>query len=142
MAAFAYDRRLGPGKTVVVRLVIGSSRRNEVSGIVRREASSWEKEIGLYDSFVKKKALREARFVTGDPSLDNTAIRARGILAANAHYLDGNIVPMPCPAEYNFFFTHDLLLANLGAIYFDRNRVRRDLLTLVSLSRESTLVHA
>jgi len=50
---------------------------------------------------------------------------------------------MPCPAEYNFFFTHDALLTDLAAVYFDVDRVRRDLLYLYSLSKaDSILPHA
>ena len=42
---------------------------------------------------------------------------------------------MPCPAEYNFFFTHDVLLTDLAAINFDPERVRRDLLYIMSLAQ-------
>ena len=67
---------------------------------------------------------------------------ARAILAANAHYLDGVIVPMPCPAEYNFYFTHDVLLTNLAAVNFDPERVRQDLLYIMSLSEGNVIPHA
>jgi hypothetical protein len=49
---------------------------------------------------------------------------------------------MPCPAEYNFFFTHDLLLTNLGAVNLDLPRVKSDLLYVTSLARDSVIPHA
>jgi glycogen debranching enzyme len=49
---------------------------------------------------------------------------------------------MPCPAEYNFFFTHDLLLTDLGAVNFDLQRVKRDLLYVASLSKQNIIPHA
>jgi hypothetical protein len=48
-------------------------------------------------------------------------------MEANRHYLDGEPVPMPCPAEYNFYFTHDVLVTDLAAVMFDIDRVRNDL---------------
>jgi hypothetical protein len=67
---------------------------------------------------------------------------ARALLASNAHYLDGQILPMPCPAEYNFFFTHDMLLTDLAAVNFDLQRVKNDLLYLASKSEENIIPHA
>ncbi|NIV11193.1 MAG: hypothetical protein GWN62_07840, partial [Aliifodinibius sp.] len=68
---------------------------------------------------------------------------SKAVLESNQHYLDGKIVPMPCPAEYNFFFTHDLLLTDLGAVFFDAERVKNDLLYLRSLTKvDSVLPHA
>ena len=49
---------------------------------------------------------------------------------------------MPCPAEYNFFFTHDVLLTDLGAVNFDLQRVKRDLFYIASLSKENVIPHA
>ncbi|MCA1802077.1 MAG: hypothetical protein LC662_06425, partial [Rhodothermaceae bacterium] len=71
-------------------------------------------------------------FVTGDPVLDKSVLWSHGILGANMHYIDGSIQPMPCPAQYNFYFTHDVLLSNLGAVNFDLPRVRKDLAYIIS----------
>ncbi len=50
---------------------------------------------------------------------------------------------MPAPAEYNFFFTHDALLTDLGAVHFDTARVRRDLDYLrLRTGPDSVLAHA
>jgi hypothetical protein len=50
---------------------------------------------------------------------------------------------MPCPAEYNFFFTHDLLLTDLGGVLFDLHYVKNGYHFLHSLTKEdSVLPHA
>jgi glycogen debranching enzyme len=49
---------------------------------------------------------------------------------------------MPCPAEYNFFFTHDVLMTNLGAVNCDLQRVKRDLVYISSHSKDDIIPHA
>ena len=72
-----------------------------------------------------------------------TARWSKAVLASNMHYLNGHIVPMPCPAEYNFFFTHDMLQTDLGAVIFDGERVKKDLNFIHSLTKaDSVLPHA
>jgi glycogen debranching enzyme len=91
---------------------------------------------------VKSKSSTETYFHTYDQQLDRTLQWSKAILTSNAHYLDGVIVPMPCPAEYNFFFTHDLLMTNLGAVNFDLKRVKENLLYVASLAKDSIIPHA
>jgi glycogen debranching enzyme len=78
-----------------------------------------------------------------DSAFAETARWSKAVLFANRHYIDGRIVPMPAPAEYNFYFTHDALVTDLGAVMFDTDRVRDDLRFLRSLSQgDSLLPHA
>lgn len=142
VAAFIYQRTLQPNDSLEIIQVIGSCRKAEVREKLNRLRTSWQNEIAVYDGYVRQKAQKEALFTTGDEWLDRSASWARGILASNAHYLDGHVVPMPCPAEYNFFFTHDLLLTNLGAVNFDLMRVKRDLLYVALLSKDRIIPHA
>ncbi len=141
-AAFEYEMTLNPGDSLSIIQVVGSCRQNEVAEKMRRLSTSWQKEVEAYNAFVHLKSEQEVQFSTGDEWLDRSSAWARGILAANAHYLDGHVVPMPCPAEYNFFFTHDLLLTNLGAVNFDLMRVKRDLVYVASLSKDKIIPHA
>ena len=67
------------------------------------------------------------KITSGDPVIDRSVSWAKAILEVNTHYIDGDFVPMPCPAEYNFYFTHDVLLTDLAAVNFDTARVKRDL---------------
>ncbi|MEW6509873.1 MAG: hypothetical protein AB1428_02820 [Bacteroidota bacterium] len=141
-AAFLYQLTVLPDDSIEIVQIIGSCGQDEVRPTADVLAREWEREVRASDERVRAYALGAGRIVTGDPVLDRTADWASGILAANAHYLDGRIVPMPCPAEYNFFFTHDLLLTDLGAVHRDTERVRRDLLYLRSLAKDSVIPHA
>ncbi len=142
VAAFVYERTLQPNDSLEVVQVIGSCRKAEVKEKLNLLKTSWHNEVASYNDVVRQKAQEEASFTTGDEWLDRSSAWSRGILATNAHYLDGKVVPMPCPAEYNFFFTHDLLLTNLGAVNFDLARVKRDLLYVASLSKDKIIPHA
>ena len=142
VAAFLYRTMVDPGDSLVVIQLISSVGEKERENLLPRLPLVWKHGVAAYDSSVRHAAFRAATTRTGLPDVDRSAAYARGILATNAHYIDGDIVPMPCPAEYNFFFTHDLLLTDLGAVRFDLERVRHDLLYLLKRSRDSVLVHA
>ena len=141
-AAFIYREQIAPHDSLVIVQIVGSCKRIELKQRLSRIAAGWREELSGYDRFVVRKAREEARFVTGDEWLDRSAIWARGLLATNRHALDGEVVPMPCPAEYNFFFTHDLILTNLGAVNFDLDRVRQNLSYVASHSKDLIIPHA
>jgi hypothetical protein len=141
-AAFMYQEELPPGDSLSVVQVIGSCRRGEVDSLINRLKSSWHAEVNAYDAYVREKSFREASLTTGEPWADRSAIWALGLVAANAHHLDSSVVPMPCPAEYNFFFTHDVLLTDLGAVNYDVPRVKRDLLYIASHAKNNIIPHA
>lgn len=142
VAAFVYWKTLEPSDTLKIVQIVGSCRETEIAERTSRLRLHWSEETLAYDKYIRAKAQTEARFITGNKEIDRSAVWARALIAANAHYLRGRIVPMPCPAEYNFFFTHDLLLTNLGAVNFDLPRVKENLLYLVSLSKDSVIPHA
>ena len=142
VAAFLYRDELAPNDSMMIVQIVGSCPRDEVKKRTSFLAGVWRQEVEEYDNYITQKAEKESHFVTGDPWLDRSAIWARGLIASNAHYIDGQILPMPCPAEYNFFFTHDVLLTDLGAVNFDLRRVKRDLFYIASLSKEDVIPHA
>jgi len=141
-AAFLYRNEIAPNDTLVIVQIVGSCPRDEVKKRTSYLAGVWRKEVEEYDNYIVQKAEKESHFITGDQWLDRSAVWARGLIASNAHFIDGQIVPMPCPAEYNFFFTHDVLLTDLGAVNFDLQRVKRDLFYIASLSKEDVIPHA
>ncbi len=141
-AAFVYDQQVQPGDSMLIIQYIASCKPEEADALDRRLAATWAKEVQAYDELVQKKAYEDFTMRTGDAWVDSSIAWARAILAANAHYLNGAIVPMPCPAEYNFFFTHDVLLTDLAAVNFDPERVQRDLLYIMSLSAGNIIPHA
>ncbi len=124
---FIYQKRLKPGEVLHIVQIIGSAARNETQPLVRYLKNNYRIEIANYEKYVLKKAYSNHTIQTGSPQTDHSIAYAKAVLAANAHYLDGEIVPMPCPAEYNFYFTHDALVTDLAAVYFDLARVKRDL---------------
>ncbi|MBI5244377.1 MAG: hypothetical protein HY922_11975 [Elusimicrobia bacterium] len=127
LIAYAYKKNLAPKETMTVAQIIGSARLGEGRELVKHLLGSYQSETRLYERFVLEKALREGSIETGDEYLDRSARWAKAVLAVNRHYLDRDMVPMPCPAEYNFFFTHDALVTDLAAANFDPGRVKKDL---------------
>lgn len=142
IAAFEYVKELLPGETMTVVQVIGSAKGDETERKISLLSTNWQKEVESYNDLVRRKSYTETLFHTGDRQVDRSAAWSKAILTTNAHYLNGTVVPMPCPAEYNFFFTHDLLMTNLGAVNFDLDRVRKNLLYVASLAQDSVIPHA
>jgi hypothetical protein len=142
LAAHEYVKDLLPGESLTVTQIIGSAADDEAQKIITTLSTAWRAEVRAYGDFIVNKSSGETDFSTGDSRLDHSIDWAKALLAANAHYLEGQIVPMPCPAEYNFFFTHDLLMTNLGAVNFDLDRVKRNLLYVASLAKDSVIPHA
>ena len=126
-AEYLYKKLLLPGQKMTIVQIIGSCRKDEGKDLVKYLLSNYKLELKKYEEYVLNKSYTESVWSTGDKSIDHTAHWAKAILAANQHYIDGVVAPMPCPAEYNFYFTHDVLLTDLAAVNFDLPRVKRDL---------------
>ena len=143
IAAFIYSRRLAPDSSITIVQIIGSSLRPEAETRTRFLSNNYRNEINEYKNHIIRAALTGNTIVTGNRDLDFTTAWSKAVLATNAHYLNGQIVPMPAQAEYNFYFTHDALLTDLAAVNFDLSRVRADLEYIVSLAdTDKTIPHA
>jgi hypothetical protein len=140
-AAFLYRVALQPGDSATITQLISSTGTGAIDATMERLRKTWRAEVARFDSAVRAAAHRGV-FRSGDPWTDDAVTYAKSLLESNQHFLDGALVPMPCPAEYNFMFTHDILLTNLSAIAFDPERVRRDLLYLLAHSKDDVLPHA
>jgi hypothetical protein len=142
-AGFSYQARLDPGEKIDVVLLIGSCRYDEIGETVERAMHEWEGQVAAFEQRIFDYLSDSPGVSVGDESLEHTLDWSKALLFSNTHYLDGYYLPMPCPAEYNFYFTHDVLLTDLGVVHFDPERVRDDLLFLISLTQEdSVLAHA
>ncbi len=142
-SAFRYTRDLAPGDSLVVTQLIGTSRQRDVEAVRQRAERGWAGAVEATEDAIRTYVRDVGRFEGLDPALQETNRLSRALLRADRHMLEGRLVPMPSPAEYNFFFTHDLLLTDLGAVHFDLARVRDDLLYVQSLVRaDSILPHA
>lgn len=142
-AKFLYRKILPPkGKMTVVQIV-GSCRQSEGRDIVGKLLTNYRTEIRDYENYVQNYARKTGRFKSGDNWLDRAYLWAKAILAVNQHYIDGTINPMPCPAEYNFYFSHDVFLTDLAAVNFDLKRVKKDLeFTVKHADKDSIIPHA
>ncbi len=125
ITAFVYSKKIAADQSMQIIQIIGACRQGEE--LVDDVREHYQNQIDAYQQSVLHKAFQQSHFETGDDVLDHSARWAQAILAVNRHYLDGAIVPMPCPAEYNFYFTHDVLLTDLAAVHFDIERVKNDL---------------
>jgi hypothetical protein len=142
-AAFIYKKKLEPGESLVVKQVIGSIKISDGDKKIEKILSGYKKDIANFENYVLKESLIKSQFKTGDDDLDFTSRWAKAILAVDRHYIDGNIEPMPAPAEYNFFFTHDMLLTDLAAVNFDLSRVKNDLKFIIShADKDKIIPHA
>lgn len=141
--AFTYRNRLAAQGELEIIQLIGMCRINEQDIIIEKVQRDWQKSIKKYEKRVLDYVFNTAYFEINDPVIMQTIQWSKALIASNRHYLDGIIVPMPCPAEYNFFFTHDLLLTGLGAVNYDADYVKKGFLYLKSLTKEdSILAHA
>lgn len=139
---FQYERTLKPDETWYMTQLIGSTSPTKVDSVIAQAKREWRRDLQKNETALLT-AVQRAPFTLPDSVVQQTARWSKAVLAANQHYLADHIVPMPCPAEYNFYFTHDMLLTNLGATFFDTERVKRDLDFLRNLSQpDSILPHA
>jgi hypothetical protein len=138
-AEYLYYRNLEPKETMTVIQIIGTSKQNECKNIVSYLEKNYKKEIDGYENRIIDK-VNEGKFVTGDTSIDKSYNWAKGILAVNKHYLDNYIVPAPCPAEDNIFFTHDALVTDYAAVNFDLGRVKYDLNYVIAHANKDFLI--
>jgi hypothetical protein len=137
---FASSVRLNPGENEEIIQLIGMCRIDESDEMIRRSVKNWPNSRLRNTNRVTDYTFNNAYFRVDDTSLQKTLYWAKAVIASNLHYIDDHFLPMPCPAEYNFFFTHDMLLASLGAVYFDTGYVKNGLLFLNSLVKEDRIL--
>ncbi|MBU2493783.1 MAG: hypothetical protein KJ571_14235 [Bacteroidetes bacterium] len=142
-AEFNYEKTLNPGESFIVEQIIGCTTKKEFESVTNYLIENYEREIKEYESEVLTESFKTSLFTTGNKNIDFTAHWAKAVISSNKHYIDNYLVPMPCPAEYNFFFTHDVLVTDLAAVFYDLNRVKNDLLFLEKhKSTDNVLPHA
>ncbi|MBD3290771.1 hypothetical protein GF337_18335, partial [candidate division KSB1 bacterium] len=142
-ARFRYQKKLEAGEEMKVVHIIGQCRAGEAADLVDFLQENYQQEIDAFEQSVLKSATTGSEFKTGDPWLDHSVGWAQAILQTNIHYLDGQMRPMPCPAEYNFYFSHDAFVTDLAAVYFDPQRVKNDLaFTIEHANADSVIPHA
>jgi len=142
-ARFVYRREMVPGDTLKIVQIIGSTNKGEGRSTVAYLLENFRQEVQKYETAILDKATNFNLLRTGNDQTDHSIAWARAEMEANAHYLDGEVVPMPCPAEYNFYFTHDVQVSNLAAVNYDLPRVRRDIEYIIRhADRDLVIPHA
>jgi hypothetical protein len=143
VAAYIYKKTLEPKASFKIIQIVGSSLISEGKTKTDYLSKNYQKEVDDYEKYILNESLNENGIVTGNKDLDFTSRWSKAVLTTNAHYLNGQIVPMPAQAEYNFYFTHDALLTDLAAVNFDVDRVKNDLKFIISLADSNeTIPHA
>ena len=138
-AGFIFQEDVQPNGTFKLVQIIGSSKKGEAKEIVNQLRANYKDEIKAYENYVLHEVNKNL-FLTGDKVLDKTIVWSRAMLAVNQHYIDGSIQPMPCPAEYNFYFTHDVLLTDLAAVNFDLERVKNNLQFIIDHADSNKII--
>lgn len=139
-AAFIYNKSLKPGESLEIIQIVQTSKIGESKELADYLLKNYKYETEEYKNFVLNEAVAKRGISTGDDILDFSAEWAKAILAANNHYIDGSIVPMPAQAQYNFYFTHDVLVTDLAVVNYDLNRVKNDLEFIISLSNDTYII--
>ena len=138
--AFIYRKLLTPNTSMKIIQIVGSSLISEAEEKTEYLLKNYQSEIGAYENYILKESIDNNVIITGDKDIDFTSRWSKAVLTTNSHYLNGQIVPMPAQAEYNFYFTHDALLTDLAAVNFDLKRVKNDLLYIISLADTDRII--
>ncbi len=137
---FIYKKKLLPGEKLIAVQIIGSCKEEEGRLIAGYLKGNYENEVSNFENSIIKKIAESSTFTTGDKMLDRSVLWSKAMLETCRHYIDGEIMPMPCPAEYNFYFTHDVLLTDLAAVNFDLERVKNDLRFIKKLANDEKII--
>ena len=143
VAAYIYKKTLEAKTSFKIIQIVGSSLISKGKAKTDYLSGNYQNEVNYYENYILQESLKENEIVTGNKDIDFTSRWSKAVLTTNAHYLNGQIVPMPAQAEYNFYFTHDALLTDLAAVNFDLDRVKNDLKFIISLAdTNKTIPHA
>jgi hypothetical protein len=136
---YLYKKELAPNEKMTIVQIIGSSKFDGVNSFAEDCSDNYKKEVSDYKDYVLS-YIKGNQFTTGDKYLDKSVLWSNAMLAVNKHYIDGTIQPMPCPAEYYFHFTHDVLHTDLAAVNFDLPRVKSDLSFIVDHADKNKVI--
>ncbi|MBU1101004.1 MAG: hypothetical protein KKA84_11430 [Bacteroidetes bacterium] len=137
---FLYTCEIKPNETVSIIQVVGSSSYESAITEVEYLKKNLTAELQKFTEFMQNVVTDGHHFMTGDSTLDHSIQWAKSMLEANRHYIDGSKILMPCPAEYNFFFTHDVLLCDLAIVNYNPGRVKEDLQFITKHGNEEKLI--
>jgi hypothetical protein len=136
------ERQWSESKSDEIAFLIGMCGQTKKNDAIYKVQQNWQHQIKSLDRRMQE-AVDAASFQTPDKSLNETMRWSKATIASLHHYINDWFLPMPCPAEYNFFFTHDLLVTGLGAMFYDAEFLRNGFEFLHSITEaDSILPHA
>jgi len=138
-AGYLYEKIVEPGHELKVVQIIGSCRVGESKSLIPKLITGYQEKVNTYEKFITAQ-INKNRVLTSDSIINETTLWSKAILETNQHYIDSTIQPMPCPAEYNFYFTHDVLLTDLAVVNYNISRVKKDLEFIVQHSDKSYII--
>ena len=139
---FKEKLKIKSAETFSRTLLVGMEETARLPESLPEWRAKWRQDVNNCQSRVEKAAFEGAQFELDDEALLETFGWSRAVIESLQHYLDGAVVPMPCPAQYNFYFTHDVLVTDLGVVRYDLERVKKDLLFIQTISTDTVLAHA
>ena len=138
-----YQFALGARQAITLVLAIGCCRHEDTTSITQRVFTNWRSDTVQNATRVADYISNNGSLRTRCPALNETAAWAKAVHASLLHYFNGRVLAMPCPAEYNFFFTHDFLVHGLGWGFLDINYLKNGYQFLISLNNgDDVLSHA
>lgn len=138
--AFNYTVNLDHKESTEIVQLIGTCKQEELTQILNRVREEWSASVHKNEKRVLDYAEKNTFFAIENSNLLKTARWSKAVIASNLHYINGTFMPMPCPAEYNFFFTHDLLVTSLGALFYDLEYVKNGLEYIQSHTKEDNII--
>lgn len=140
---FKYALDVSPGESMNVILLIGTCKPSETQQIIAKSIKEWKSSVKATSNRVLK-LVNMDNFSVNDPTLMETVNWSKAEIGSLSHYIDGDFISMPCPAEYNFYFTHDLLVTGLGMMLFDPSFAKHgyDFILKRIDPKENVLLHA
>lgn len=140
---FYYAKALQPGESLNILLITGCCRASELGETLQHIRIGWVADVAANEARVEEYIAAQGKITINSPVLSDTVEWSKAIHASLQHYLNGWYLPMPCPAEYNFFFTHDFLVHGLGWGSFDIDYLKNGYKYLLSLNTgDDILSHA
>ena len=142
-AVFSYNQDVEPNGNIKITWLIGMCKSSETEQMVASAQKDWKENVKATEKRILS-FVNIGNFNVKDPILMETAAWSKAEIASLSHYIDGDFISMPCPAEYNFFFTHDLLVTGLGVVLFDPAFVKHgyDFLLKYYDKKDNVLEHA
>lgn len=137
---YIFADTIKPGRAFVASQVMCIDEKAKMANTAEYLSKHAREEVATFEHEKLQRVFTGKTFVTGDEYLDKSVLWSKAMLETTKHFIAHDTIPMPCPAEYNFFFTHDVLLTDLAAINYDPARVKHDLTFIIGKANAEYII--